>query len=156
MKKKTFLKRFQIEEIHEMIRIGKAKLEFCIDGQDYRCWLDSIRLRMFLEKGISCVKCGCVGEYYLAEFNGNIHPCLNLYASGRMLMTKDHIFPRSKGGSNRLDNLQTMCTRCNQMKSDTIEERIYSVKNFYTKKAIQSAIYNGIAVEGSDEDLLDA
>lgn len=34
-------------------------------------------------------------------------------------LTIDHIRPRSKGGTNALDNLQTMCRDCNQGKADT-------------------------------------
>lgn len=32
----------------------------------------------------------------------------------------DHIIPWSKGGENTLDNLQTLCSRCNIGKSDSI------------------------------------
>ena len=28
-------------------------------------------------------------------------------------MTKDHIVPKSKGGADHLDNLETMCDQCN-------------------------------------------
>lgn len=46
----------------------------------------------------------------------------NLYAmtpEGReVLMTKDHILPRSKGGKDRIENLQTMCQPCNGKKAD--------------------------------------
>ena len=54
-------------------------------------------------------------------------PHLNLYAQDRagnlILMTQDHIKPKSKGGSNKMENLQTMCCRCNQTKgSDLIDE----------------------------------
>jgi len=38
-------------------------------------------------------------------------------------MTKDHIIPSSKGGVNKLRNLQTMCVTCNVKKGNTIENR---------------------------------
>lgn len=33
----------------------------------------------------------------------------------------DHIFPISKGGKSNFDNLQTLCHRCNALKSDNVE-----------------------------------
>lgn len=33
----------------------------------------------------------------------------------------DHIFPIAKGGKTTFDNLQTLCQKCNKLKSDTIE-----------------------------------
>jgi 5-methylcytosine-specific restriction endonuclease McrA len=47
-------------------------------------------------------------------------PHLNLYAKGRngslILMTQDHIHPKHAGGSNGIENLQTMCRECNSYK----------------------------------------
>ena len=37
-------------------------------------------------------------------------------ASGRAILTVDHVVPRSRGGSHGWDNLVTACKRCNQKK----------------------------------------
>ena len=42
--------------------------------------------------------------------------------AAEMMMTKDHILPRSKGGANRLENYQPMCSKCNCKKGDRIEK----------------------------------
>lgn len=34
--------------------------------------------------------------------------------------TLDHVVPRSRGGSNRLSNLQLLCFACNQLKGDSM------------------------------------
>jgi 5-methylcytosine-specific restriction endonuclease McrA len=35
-------------------------------------------------------------------------------------LTKDHVVPLSRGGSNRLENLQPLCRRCNSGKHERI------------------------------------
>jgi hypothetical protein len=105
---------------------GKLDLEARANYAGYQVWMTSLRLQLFAKKGLSCVKCGIIGCYFALEnFPKNSHnPHFNLYgqdASGdEVLITKDHIHPKSLGGSDALDNLQTMCYPCNHAKSNKI------------------------------------
>ena len=90
--------------------------------------MTSMRYRLFKEKGTNCAKCGLLGVYFSLERHSNdkdgtkLH--FNLYgvnsAGETIMFTKDHIAPKAKGGSNALDNLQTMCTWCNSKKADNL------------------------------------
>ena len=79
---------------------------------------NSQRFQTFFTKGLKCACCGIEGKYFGKEktFNDARYH-LNLYAldefGNEVLMTKDHIVPRSKGGASELYNYQTMCVKCN-------------------------------------------
>jgi len=64
----------------------------------------------------------CRWGYAPVRKSHTIPPHLNLFyktTDGRLtLMTQDHILPKSRGGSDRQDNLQTMCSPCNNRKGD--------------------------------------
>jgi len=78
----------------------------------------SMRLRLFAAKGVTCVDCGIRGAVFALEFKTLPTPHLNLYTKNGILMTMDHIRPRSKGGPHQLGNLQVMCSPCNASKGD--------------------------------------
>lgn len=87
--------------------------------------MGSHRYQLFAEKGCVCVNCDLPGTYFVLERGFNDHKKkfhFNLYGRTRrgkeVMLTKDHIHPRSKGGKNRLENYQTMCIHCNRRKSD--------------------------------------
>lgn len=86
----------------------------------------SLRLQTFLTKGVQCVACGIKGSHFRKERShpSDPRPHLNLYArvpnGVEMLMTSDHIHPKSRGGSDSLENRQTMCLRCNSQKADRV------------------------------------
>ena len=93
----------------------------------------SLRYQVFA-RSLVCVSCGLEGKYFAKErsakklrdgsgFKATAKAWhFNLYAmraDGReVLMTKDHVLPRSKGGPDVLENLQTMCAPCNCRKRD--------------------------------------
>lgn len=86
---------------------------------------NSDRFQTFFTKGIKCSCCGIEGKYFVKEKNKNdaaYH--LNLYAikdnGEEVLMTKDHIIPKSKGGMDNIDNYQTMCIDCNMTKGNNV------------------------------------
>lgn len=78
------------------------------------------RLGVFAEKGCTCVRCNRVGTRLVIgeEFNGNLH--VDLYTNDLILMTIDHIHPKSKGGSDDMTNLDPMCGPCNWAKGSKI------------------------------------
>jgi len=87
--------------------------------------MTSQRYQLFAVKEVKCVGCGVKGEYFgLEKIKGQegdrYH--FNLYGiknGVEVLITKDHIIPKSKGGQNILDNYQIMCFDCNIEKGDS-------------------------------------
>lgn len=102
---------------HIIPNVGETKLLL----SSYLVKLNTLRLRCFA-KNLSCMLCGIKGEYFLLQRvkGTKENPHLNLYAvnsdNQRVLMTKDHLIPKSKGGRDTLDNLNTMCFPCNVLK----------------------------------------
>lgn len=99
----------------------------------------SLRYKVF-RNSLKCCVCGIEGKFFAKErslpvASDKFH--LNLYAvdedGNEVLMTKDHIIPRSKGGSNHLDNMQTMCTRCNNRKGNILTKKDAS-KGTYSRR----------------------
>ncbi len=70
-----------------------------------------------------CIGCGKKGTHFLLIQERGQSPHLRLYhrvkKTGKLiLMTKDHIKPLSKGGTNHFNNLQTLCEECNIKKGN--------------------------------------
>jgi 5-methylcytosine-specific restriction endonuclease McrA len=60
----------------------------------------TVRYTVFHRDNFRCVACGITAK--------------------ETQLQVDHIVPFAKGGSNNLDNLQTLCLECNRGKSDRI------------------------------------
>lgn len=115
-----------VNELLEQICNHEGK-KFTLDN-GYKVKTDSLRYHTFYNKGLKCVCCGIKGSFLALERsitsdNETYH--LNLYAKDKkgkeVLMTKDHIHPKSLGGLDELDNMQTMCKTCNELKGNQVE-----------------------------------
>lgn len=122
---------FSIEDIFELIKQFKInkkenrKTKGRIDFNGFTFNVDSLRLDTFRETGLECATCKNTGAYFSLEsqvgaVGDQAKPHLNLYSIDGILMTKDHIFPKSKGGKDHISNMQTMCYYCNQKKGDKV------------------------------------
>lgn len=127
---------FDIEEILGQITIEDSKQEFVINGQVYLVKMNSQRYHVFKQSRVCC-SCGLEGKQMILDINpGDQSPHFNLYGEeeGRLvLMTKDHIIPKSKGGSDTLDNYSTMCSVCNNLKGayDLTYEAVKKMRHLY-------------------------
>ena len=81
------------------------------------------RLRIFTRDGFRCRHCGhYVGE---AETLAQIEQArrdggIRKGTDSREILTVDHVWPVSAGGTDHEDNLQTLCLDCNQEKADRL------------------------------------
>lgn len=77
---------------------------------------------LFVHRELKCKCCGIEASFAAVEStpSSNGWKSLNFYAydfeGKEVLMTWDHITPKSKGGSNALGNAQCLCILCNNMK----------------------------------------
>lgn len=111
---------YTVDEIFNTAPTKKGTRRILPDGNKFKF---SDRLEMFATKGRTCVTCGIVGTTFVLETpHLDVTPHINLYAIGDdgafVLMTKDHIHPKSKGGPNLLSNYAPMCSPCNERKGN--------------------------------------
>jgi len=104
-------------------------------NSDYNDSLRRVRIiKELIERdGCHCMKCGEVPTFFGLgkDFNGYFHLDLYSYKDKTPYMyTIDHVHPKSKGGTNTIENYQLLCKICNEDKSDTVEgEEVEHVDN---------------------------
>ena len=123
------LAEFSPKEVLDRLTAGNKV--FAVDDKTYEVKSNSHRMKCFA-RSLQCVFCGIEGVKMVLEFSTNSHrPHFNLYAiedGEEVLMTKDHILPKSNGGKDAHDNYQTACSPCNFLRGAdefTREEILY-------------------------------
>lgn len=128
------IKTFSIEEVEAMVKEDVINCsckkddknsDHTIQVEGHDVYTTSLRYKTFIEKGYKCVCCGRIGTYYAlekSEGSNQKRAHFNLYSDDNMLMTKDHILPRSMGGKDCIENMQTMCEECNVNKGNTVPD----------------------------------
>jgi hypothetical protein len=78
---------------------------------------------------LRCWECNRLANCWIVEKGKNDRigsPNLNLYSKGEdgsyMLMTRDHIIPRSYGGVDAVENLRMACSQCNSDRGNEINQ----------------------------------
>ena len=139
LKKQTrnkILGEFAPEEVFPYITDEETFRFYNVGNKSYRVRMNSLRYQTF-RANQSCVACGIQGNIFLLEISPPAtRPHFNFYhrdGNRLILMTKDHIIPRSLGGSEKLSNLQTMCSTCNNLKDcyDFSSEQLAELREIY-------------------------
>ena len=79
---------------------------------------------------IRCHFCGCQADRWVMEKGRRDkvgHPVLNLYGNqdGKaVMMTRDHIIPKSLGGVDVVQNLRAACAPCNETRSNEVTPEV--------------------------------
>lgn len=117
-KKKIAYERLRVESIQYVLKkLRKNPSDF------------SARMQTYLS-GTICVTCGLEASYFALERQPRQSTTswhYNLYAlkdGEEIMMTSDHIIPKSKGGPNTVENRQCMCSPCNTAKGNKWPEEI--------------------------------
>lgn len=116
------IKDFTYEEIISKISLSSRRVPFLIEDVEYNIKMNSQRYLLFKDQR-NCQCCGVEGITFILQHNLNqVNYHFNLYAKENdeyVLMTKDHIQPKSKGGKNSLSNYNTTCCICNHLKDNS-------------------------------------
>ena len=123
------IQEYEFEDWRNYMSSVRGERYISISG--YKVRIESPRIRLMLSKkprrGRVCANCGRVGTKVFLQIETK--PCLTfsedkasffVYSDDGMMLTCDHIHPKSKGGKTTGGNLQTLCRECNLFKAATV------------------------------------
>ncbi len=99
---------------------------------------------------IKCWCCGVEADRWIATKGPNDlvgNPDLNLYAassSGVVLMTRDHIIPKSLGGVDDWRNMRPGCSVCNEQRGNEVDAKDIEFARAHPELITQERIDRGV------------
>lgn len=99
--------------------------------------LTSWKLRRYFKLDLKCQRCQTEAKYFKYNKRSKKEIHLNLFSKDGKILTIDHIIPTSLGGKNQLSNQQILCSDCNHLKADLLEDEN---GNLIQKKQIKEKI----------------
>ncbi len=100
---------------------------------------------------IRCHFCGCQADQWVAEKGRKDklgHPTLNLFATSReggvVIMTRDHIIPKSLGGVDAVENLRPACGPCNEQRSNDVSPEVIEFARCHPELIDEGRIKRGL------------
>lgn len=123
MVNKTYIFKNKEYSVDEMIPFILSENTHII-LENTRVKVMGLRLESFIRKE-PCITCGRQGTIFriaAGKHSKKKDWHLTLWSNDGIQMTKDHIVPKSKGGRDSLNNIQTMCTKCNSKKGNQVSD----------------------------------
>lgn len=107
---------FEILDQHKECRLSRGRAVYRPSGWNLFSAMRGTK--------ISCCFCGVEADRWIVEKGRRDKiggATMNLYA-GLVLMTRDHIIPKSLGGVDHNDNLRPCCATCNGQRSNQLDD----------------------------------
>ncbi len=122
--------------MHRLRKLKLAEVLKHIGKSNWKVWANSKlhcvpmknQRMLLLGRSQVCACCGLKATHFWLEYSGCKPPHLNMYGrrgQQEVMLTCDHIVPRSKGGKTTKNNVQLLCSCCNSAKKNdeiTLEE----------------------------------
>ena len=138
---KIILRNLPLVYIREMLKNRYTKY---VIFDNYKIFTGYDNYNVLVNYNFTCAKCGKEAAYCNLEYNTKFQYHFNAYADDGEMLTKDHIYPYSKGGLNCLKNYQLLCYSCNQKKKDTSPMTLVTAlrEGYASKKSVEKAVRN--------------
>jgi 5-methylcytosine-specific restriction endonuclease McrA len=136
------LKNLPLIYIREIARNKNIKY---INFDGFNIFTGNDNYNVLSKYNFTCAMCGKKATYCNLEYNIRYKYHFNAYTEDGEMLTKDHIYPKSKGGLNQLINYQLLCYSCNQKKKDNSPMTLVTAlrEGYATKKSVEQAVKQG-------------